>query len=180
MSYLLLIMKFSVKTILLLGGLFVFMILVSAFLYIRISHVLKDSQVAVPSLGQVKLPEKIIRIGTVELIVEVARTNESRMSGLSNRPVLEQGKGMLFEFDQDDRYSFWMKEMKFPIDIIWLDSDFKVVYVVNKAEPDSYPNLFTPTTLARFVLEVPAGFVETNNISIGNKFEDVLRDVVSY
>lgn len=173
-------MKFSVKTLLLLGGLFVFVIIVSAFLYIRINQVLMDSQVAVPSLGQAKLPEKIIRIGKVELKVEVARTNESRMSGLSNRTVLEQGKGMLFEFDQEGLYSFWMKEMKFPIDIIWLDSDFKVVYVVIKAKPESFPNLFTPTTPARFVLEIPAGFVEANNISIGNKFEDVLREVVSY
>ena len=61
--------------------------------------------------------------------------------------------------------------MKFSIDIIWFDSNRRAVYFIKEAKPESYPNLFTPTVPARFVLEVPAGFVDAQNVSLGDVFE---------
>ena len=60
-----------------------------------------------------------------------------------------------------------MKEMNFPIDIIWLDENLKIVAIKENAMTESYPEVFTPSTPARYVLEVPAGFVQKNKISVG-------------
>ncbi len=152
------------------GGLILFIFLYSFGVFLQNE---KLSDFVVPALGQPTLATKSIRIGNTSLQVEIARTNETRVSGLSNRSELREGTGMLFEFEQDGRYSFWMKEMKFPIDMIWFDAGRRVVHVVNGATPESYPTLFTPTTLSRFVLEVPAGFATRHNIVVGDSFEFV-------
>ncbi len=60
--------------------------------------------------------------------------------------------------------------MKYPIDIVWLDKDKKVVYIVKNAPPESYPyENFTPKQDARYVLELPAGTVSKKSIAIGKE-----------
>ena len=76
---------------------------------------------------------------------------------------------MLFVFTEDGKYAFWMKDMQFSIDIIWLAADGTVVYIVPNLSPATYPQTYTPDTPARFVLEVPAGFVAAHSVRIGDK-----------
>jgi uncharacterized membrane protein (UPF0127 family) len=75
---------------------------------------------------------------------------------------------MLFVFDRPDTYSFWMKDMNFPIDIIWLSSDMKVVYTKKNARPELYPEIYIPKEKAKYVLEVVAGFSDKNNLQEGD------------
>ena len=106
-------------------------------------------------------------LGNTELKVEIADSPGERGQGLSGRTALPNDRGMLFIFDELGLYPFWMRDMKFPLDIIWLDSDYNVVDMVRNAEPSSYPDSFTPEKPARYVLETNAGWVDKNNIKIG-------------
>ena len=74
---------------------------------------------------------------------------------------------MLFVFDRDGNYGFWMKDMKFPIDIIFADAQKKIIMIYHNVQPDSYPKVFYPNAPARYVLETPAGFADLNKINIG-------------
>jgi uncharacterized membrane protein (UPF0127 family) len=101
--------------------------------------------------------------------VDVADTPASREQGLSDRASLASDAGMLFVFPRDDRYAFWMKDMRFSIDMVWLASDGTVVYIVRNASPDSYPTSFMPDTPARYVLELPAGWANAHRLAIGDR-----------
>lgn len=89
--------------------------------------------------------------------IEVADTLDERVLGLSGRRCIGANQAMLFSFEIADRHSFWMKDMKFPIDIVWLDSEKKIVHIVENAEPSSYPSSFAPSTNAQYVLELKSG-----------------------
>lgn len=103
--------------------------------------------------------------------VEVANTPESRMKGLSGRDKLGANNGMLFVMADKRYHTFWMSDMKFPIDIIWI-SDNKVVDLTKNApvptDPKNIP-IFTPNTEVDKVLEVNAGYIDANNIAIGDE-----------
>lgn len=116
--------------------------------------------------GEEKIPAKI---GEASIFLERAVTSEERELGLSYRESLREDSGLLFVFDALDFYGFWMKDMKFPIDIIWLDSNFKIVDIEEGVRPESYPKVFTPKFKSLFVLEVNSGFVRENDIKIGEK-----------
>lgn len=113
---------------------------------------------------------KVILAGT-EISVLVANTPKLREQGLSLRQGLNQNEGMLFIFGGAERYGFWMKEMFFPIDIIWFDSNSKIVFVKEHAEPTSYPEVFMPAKPAQYVLEVPAGFFAVHHLKVGDTLE---------
>ncbi len=112
--------------------------------------------------------QSFIKIAGQNIKVELATTVKEQEQGLSGRKNLAEGTGMLFIFDKSARYSFWMKDMNFSIDMIWFNSDFQVVYIKKNAQPESYPDIFTPELEAKYVLEVPAGFSEKNNLEVGN------------
>jgi len=103
--------------------------------------------------------------------VTIADTDDERQQGLSGMPSLQHNHGMLFIFDQSDVYRFWMKDMLFPIDIIWIDSDWRVIDITENISPDTYPELFSPQSPAQHVLEVPAGNTKQLNIVIGDQLE---------
>ena len=84
---------------------------------------------------------------------------------------LKENEGMLFVFNHADKYSFWMKDMNFPIDIVWIGEDMHVVYIKKNALPTSYPETFTPNQDAKYVLEVISSFSEKNNLKVGDKVE---------
>jgi uncharacterized membrane protein (UPF0127 family) len=74
---------------------------------------------------------------------------------------------MIFVHSTDDKWAVTMKDMNFPVDIVWLDSDKKVVYIVKNAPPESYPyEQFVPKKKARYVIELPAGTVGGKSIDI--------------
>lgn len=121
----------------------------------------------IPQNGQPPLATVPFRIGGRVIEVERAVTGEQRMHGLSARGGLAKDTGMLFVFTNDDTYGFWMKDMRFPIDIIWLDASYTIVDMEERVEPATYPTVFYPSAPARYVLEVPAGFVQEHGLSIG-------------
>ena len=105
------------------------------------------------------------------LQVEVAQTPSELAAGLMHREGLEADSGMLFIFESEARHEFWMKNMLFSIDIIWIDSDYTVVDIVERAPPcreDICPD-YVPEGMAKYVLEVPAGFASSNHVSIGQR-----------
>jgi hypothetical protein len=112
-----------------------------------------------------------VKIAGVTLKVDLALTSEAQEQGLSGRSGLKEDQGMLFVFDHMDKYPFWMKDMNFPIDIIWIGEDLRVVYIKKSALPESYPETFTPNQNAKYVLEVMSSFSEKNNLKVGDKVE---------
>lgn len=114
---------------------------------------------------------KYIKIAGKILKVDLALTPQKQEQGLSGRNKLNEDEGMLFVFDHVDKYSFWMKDMNFPIDIIWIGEDLSVVYIKKNALPESYPETFTPNQNAKYILEVSSQFSEKNNLKEGDKVE---------
>ncbi len=111
-----------------------------------------------------------IKIGQAVVSVEIADTAEKRTLGLSGRTALLLNAGMLFVFDNEDYHTFWMKDMNFPLDLIWIGADMKIVDIFKNARPDTYPKYaFKPDHPAKYVLEVNAGWAEKNNVAIGSK-----------
>ena len=111
----------------------------------------------------------VAEFGGVSLRIEYATTSEAKERGLSGRTEIQKDYGMLFVFSKDDTYGFWMKDMFVPIDIFWLDSKGQVVYIAQNVATSTYPNVFYPTTMTRYVLETAAGFAREHNIKIGSK-----------
>ena len=135
----------------------VFLIIVSGAKVLTLHAPLKERNVeVVPAI-----------LGGVELSLEIAKTPQGRANGLSGRESLEEGQGLLFVFPKEGKYSFWMKDMNFPIDIIWIDKNMRVVGVLEEARPDSYPGTFSPPSDIQFVLEVPAGFYKRHSVKVG-------------
>jgi uncharacterized membrane protein (UPF0127 family) len=105
--------------------------------------------------------------GRVQVSAEVARTDRQRELGLSNRPTLGEGEGMLFLFGGVGPASIWMKEMRFPLDILWIKGG-RIVMIkdrVRPMRPDRPPEVFTAE--AEAVLEVLAGFAAAKGIAVG-------------
>ena len=99
---------------------------------------------------------------------EIADTFSLRELGLSNRASIASDKAMLFIFDIDDNHQFWMKDMNFAIDMIWLDANKKVLYIAKKATPESYPQTFGPSKNSRYVIEVKSGIADSIGLQVGD------------
>ncbi len=116
--------------------------------------------------------DRSLTIADKNILVEVVDTDNARKLGLSYRPSLENNRGMLFDFTNttDKRPSFWMKDMRFSIDIIWINNGTVVGIEKNAPVPTETTQLptYTPPTNISHVLEVPSGWSDKNNIRIGN------------
>ena len=113
-----------------------------------------------------------VAVGGKVFEAEVAATAAARTRGLSGRDGLGENEGMLFVFEEPGNYGFWMKEMKFPIDIIWIKGD-KVLGWAAGAEPepgkpDRGLKVYYPPEAVDYVLEVRAGSAEKYGIKIGD------------
>ena len=135
----------------------------------------KSPQVDILVTSQIKTLNvnniQYVKIAGKTLKVDLATTAKAQEQGLSGRKSLKENEGMLFVFDHMDKYSFWMKDMNFPLDIIWIADDFHVVYIKKNALPESYPETFTPSQDAKYILEVNASFSEKNNLKVGDGVE---------
>jgi uncharacterized membrane protein (UPF0127 family) len=98
----------------------------------------------------------------------VSDTEESREQGLSGFTSLANDEVMVFIFEYPDLLGFWMKDMLFSIDMVWLDSNKKVVAIEKNVAPETYPKIFAPQTPALYVLEFNAGTVDRVGIEIGD------------
>lgn len=95
-------------------------------------------------------------------------TPELRTKGLSGRSSLGTDEVMLFAFERDGRNFFWMKDMLFSIDIVWLDSDKKVIHIERDAKPESFPKSFGPDADSKYVLEFKEGVAESIGLKVGD------------
>jgi len=98
----------------------------------------------------------------------IADNEIDREKGLSIFNKIKSNEAMLFVFDISLIYSFWMKDMKFPIDIVWLDQDGYIVDIKRDALVNTYPEAFEPKAESMYVLEFNAGITEKMNIKIGD------------
>ena len=103
--------------------------------------------------------------------ITVADSPLERSQGLSGREGLAADEGMLFVFPEDGVYGFWMKDMLFSIDMLWLDASGNIVHIEKRVAPETYPQSFSSTVPARYVLELPAGYSDEHNLSVGDNME---------
>lgn len=110
-----------------------------------------------------------IMIGSVAVQASIADTMSSRIKGLSDTPYLPANVVKLFAFGVAGSHSIWMKDMLYPLDIIWAVEDGTIVHIEENVSPDSFPTSFASPTPAWFVIEANAGFVANEQISLGDK-----------
>lgn len=114
-----------------------------------------------------------IQIGNLKIRAEVAAGAMKKSSGLSARPVLDKGTGMLFIFLKPYRYPFWMHGMLIPLDFIWIRDGIVVDITKNVAFPQKgeFPKTVLPSESADMVLEVNAGLIDVYFVQIGDVVE---------
>ncbi len=137
---------------------FVFMLALGTVLYI--------GQTSDPiQTGTVTLPDKSV------IQVDAARTFKEHEQGLSDRKELDHDQGMLFIYGRYAEPHFWMKDMLFPLDIIWIN-DGQITGFDENLQPEFPPKtLYSPEFPINSVLEVNAGFVEKNGLKVGDKLD---------
>lgn len=111
-----------------------------------------------------------MHLGSNQFDITIADTDPERIKGLSGSSELAEDEAMLFVFDYDHKWSIWMKDMNYPIDIVWLNNSKEVVDYVTNVSPDSYPDKkYAPKVEARYVVEFKSGVVEQAGIKVGDK-----------
>lgn len=105
-------------------------------------------------------------ITELEYVVEPRQ----RELGLSGREHLPENSGMVFVFDQPATRCMWMKDMKFSLDIVWIDDNKSIIKVLKDVRPETFPTSFcTPDT--RYVLEVNNGVMDRLGIGVGDSLQ---------
>jgi hypothetical protein len=118
--------------------------------------------------GEVVFPDK------TRVVVEIAQTAESRTRGLMFRASMAPDEGMVFVFDEVGFYPFWMKNTLIPLDLIWVDPQYRVVHVAHsvppcKADPcPTFPPPNSPEGDALYVVEVVSGFSKKHAVKRGD------------
>ncbi len=112
-----------------------------------------------------------LKIDKVEFSVIRVDDQEERIQGLSGRESLPLDHVMLFVFDFADVYGIWMKDMNFPIDILWLDAEGNLIHIEDNISPDTYPKVFFPPGKSLYIIEANAGFALQNSLSVGKKLD---------
>lgn len=139
------------------GGLVVFLVLCSlyvGFVYYPLSGPLERGVT--------------LQIAGENISVMLADDETERSQGLSGTPPLDENEGMLFVFDKNGIYSFWMKDMSYAIDIIWISDSETIVHIAENVTPESYPETYSSRALARYVLELPAGWAQRHGVQLGD------------
>ena len=137
-----------------------------------------------PIAGSTEIPTKtpvvlkpIVRVDDLEFPVELAAEPDLRIRGLSGRASLDSGTGMLFVFENSERFRFWMREMQFSLDIVWISSGCEVVDIsVDVPFPDPSTPLsdlprYSPESSAKYVLEINGGEAEDLGLGVGDPVE---------
>ena len=108
------------------------------------------------------------------LVADIPANDEQMTRGLSVKDSLDENEAMLFVFDEEAEHTFHMKNMKFPIDIIWIDADKTVVHIEHNLQPCSswlFCPTYKPNVDSLYVLETIAGFAERHDIVKGTMVE---------
>lgn len=110
---------------------------------------------------------RTVQIGKAAIRVELATTEAEQILGLSGRTSLATSTGLLFVFKNLGRCGIWMKDMNFPIDVLWITDDLKVSDIVENMTPASYPKVYASHVPVKYVLELPVGTVRDGGIAVG-------------
>lgn len=149
---------------------------VTAFIVIAgfLTQGLKSGKIVLPKKDvSTEISKSEIQVNGISIPVEIADESEERALGLSGRESLEVNTGLLFIFDEKNvRPKFWMKDMNFSIDIIWIDDGHIVqidseIALSDPGTPDNELKLYIPNQPIDYVLEVNAGFSESNGFEVG-------------
>lgn len=108
-----------------------------------------------------------VTIGKVKVQAEVVSSMEKMYLGLGKRPELPEGRGMLFIMPQRDIEEFCMRDMRFALDFLWIDSGRVVGLTKNVPYQDQQACYYSPEPV-QFVLEVPAGFCDRHGLRVGD------------
>lgn len=153
-------------------GLFLVVLLLILFGGSYSSTVFLDQNKDASNQASIKQTVNIIS-GSLNVQAEIPTSANSRKKGLSDRDSLPIDQGMLFVFDSSANHTFWMKDMKFAIDIIWIDEDKKIVHIAENISPepdkqDAELTRYSSPTPSKFVLELNAGLTKLNNLKVGD------------
>ena len=119
-----------------------------------------------------------VTVNNFDLTVYLAMNNKQIIKGLVIKNQLKENEGMLFVYQLPAKYTFSMRGMKFPIDIIWLDNARKVIHIEHSLDPcpsDIDCPKFIPSAAALYVLETIAGFSNRHNVKIGTQIHFYLQ-----
>ena len=111
---------------------------------------------------------KMLTINDTKLSIEIATSSQEKQTGLCCRESLPEYRAMLFVYDSPGNHRFWMKDTKIPLDMYWINSKKKIIYIEHSVQPSSYPKTFGPEDESQYVLETNAGFAKKHNINIGD------------
>lgn len=100
--------------------------------------------------------------------LERAEKNPARVKGLSGKESLNPGTGMLFVFDKVTEQCMWMKDMRFSIDMIWLDEEKKIKKIEQNVAPETYPAAFCAED-TKYVIELNSGSVQKFGFAVGQE-----------
>lgn len=165
------------KDIALIGGLFLAVILLLIFGQGFTSTGRVQPNTGRQSTTEASLGDQVnIKVRDLQVKAAVADSNEERKKGLSDREEIPLDWGLLFVFDEEKKQAIWMKNMKFAIDIIWIDKDKKIVDIAHSAAPepgkkDNELRVYTPRSASKYVLEINAGIASLNNVQVGDTVE---------
>lgn len=114
-----------------------------------------------------------VTINKTTFDVEIVKTDKDKEIGLTKYPSIAQNQGMLFLFDTPGFYVFWMKNMKFPIDLIFIHDTTVVSLVENATPPEKDANIttYSPDSSSDKVLEINAGLIKKYNIHKGDQIK---------
>ncbi len=103
-------------------------------------------------------------------VAQIADTLDKQVQGLSDRTSLPEGTGMIFVFSSPAIQYMWMKDMNFPLDMVWLDQNKKVTYIAADVTPETYqknpPEIFFSSTPSLYVIELPNGDASRLHITL--------------
>ena len=129
-------------------------------------------------LESVEFPRGTVKIDGIVLEVQIADTDPRRARGLMFQEQLPLDEGMLFVWDDANKRSIWMLNMQFPLDVIWIDDNSKVVFIEKNVPPCktaletvTCPSYKGGNKDAKYVLEVTAGFVDAFKITTESTLE---------
>lgn len=157
------------KIFLILGLLFLFLAVLALAKGIFQSNQLLTNPAKTDNTNQ----EEIL-VGSHKILVQIADNPQLRAKGLGGRDSLEEEEGMLFIFEAPDFYRFWMKDMKIPLDFIWIRGDEIIDITENVPPPKNvsdYLPVYQPKQVVDKVLEVNAGWVKRHEVKIRDKIQ---------
>ncbi len=141
-------------------------LLIFGILVCFLSFIFRDSFISKDNIGflNLKTPNSVIK-------VQLADTDATREQGLSGVKFLEENSGMLFVFPNSSLYGFWMKDMNFALDIVWIDEYKQVVAIEENVSTSTYPSVFYPPVAVKYVLEINSGKAKDFGLKKGVKLD---------